>query len=62
MAGYSGFPVIGTPAEVADFLEAMVDCGMAGATLSWPDYAAGLRQFADEILPLLEARGLRRPN
>ncbi|MSR13692.1 MAG: LLM class flavin-dependent oxidoreductase [Gammaproteobacteria bacterium] len=61
MAGYSGFPVVGTPAEVADFLEAMVECGMAGATLSWPDYAAGLTQFATEILPLLEARGLRQP-
>lgn len=61
MAGYSGFPVIGTPVEVADFLSAMVECGMAGTTLSWPDYAAGLNQFAEVILPLLEARGLRLP-
>lgn len=60
MAGYSGFPVIGTPTEVADFLEAMADCGMVGATLSWPDYAAGLDQFAEDILPLLVARGLRQ--
>ena len=60
MAGYSGFPVIGTPSEVADFLEAMVDCGMAGATLSWPDYTTGLNQFAQDILPLLEVRGLRQ--
>ncbi len=59
MAGYSGFPVIGTPTEVTAFLEAMVDCGMAGATLSWPDYAIGLKQLGEEILPLLEARGLR---
>jgi alkanesulfonate monooxygenase SsuD/methylene tetrahydromethanopterin reductase-like flavin-dependent oxidoreductase (luciferase family) len=61
MAGYSGFPVVGTPAEVVDFLAAMADCGMAGATLSWPDYGAGLDQLGTEILPMLEDRGLRRP-
>jgi alkanesulfonate monooxygenase SsuD/methylene tetrahydromethanopterin reductase-like flavin-dependent oxidoreductase (luciferase family) len=59
MAGYSGFPVVGTPTEVADFLAAMADCGIAGATLSWPDYGAGLDQFANDILPILEARGMR---
>jgi hypothetical protein len=37
----------------------MADCGMAGATLSWPDYAAGLDQLEADLLPLMEARGLR---
>lgn len=59
MAGYSGFPVVGTPADIADFLEAMADAGLAGATLSWPDYSAGLAMLGTEILPLLERRGLR---
>lgn len=59
MAGYSGFPVIGTPADVADFLAAMADCGMAGATLSWPDYDTGLAQFGADILPRLISSGLR---
>ena len=62
MAGYSGFPVIGTPAEVVDFLREMAACGLAGATLSWPDYDAGYAQLAAEILPALEACGLRRPH
>lgn len=61
MAGYSGFPVVGTPVEIVDFLQAMADCGLAGATLSWPDYDAGLRQLEAAILPELEARGLRLP-
>lgn len=61
MAGYSGFPVVGTPHQVADFLAEMAACGMAGATLSWPDYDAGLAQLGRDILPLLEARGLRTP-
>jgi len=60
MAGYSGFPVVGTPSEVVDFLQAMADCGMAGATLSWPDYSAGLDQLEAAILPMLEDRGLRQ--
>lgn len=59
MAGYSGFPVVGTPREVADFLGQMADCGLAGATLSWPDYDDGLERFAQDIAPLLSARGIR---
>lgn len=61
MAGYSGFPVVGTPETVADFLQNMSACGMAGTTLSWPDYDAGLEQLGLEILPILEARGMRSP-
>lgn len=59
MAGYSGFPVIGTPTGIADFLAAMAACGMSGATLSWPDYDAGLEQLQRDILPILAERGLR---
>ena len=61
MAGYSGFPVVGTAVEIADFLQAMHDCGLAGATLSWPDYGAGLAQLERSLLPELESRGLRLP-
>lgn len=61
MAGYSGFPVVGTPAQVADFLARMAAIGLAGATLSWPDYADGLTQFETRILPLLYERRLRVP-
>ena len=59
MAGYSGFPVVGTAVEIADFLQAMHDCGMAGATLSWPDYGAGLAHLENALMPELETRGLR---
>ncbi|MEQ8234137.1 MAG: LLM class flavin-dependent oxidoreductase [Gammaproteobacteria bacterium] len=61
MAGYSGFPVIGTPAQVADFLAGMAAAGLAGTTLSWPDYDDGLTRFGRDVLPLLERRGLRAP-
>jgi len=61
MAGYSGFPVVGTPRQVADFLAGMADCGLAGTTLSWPDYDEGLERFGRDVLPLLERHGLRAP-
>jgi alkanesulfonate monooxygenase SsuD/methylene tetrahydromethanopterin reductase-like flavin-dependent oxidoreductase (luciferase family) len=61
MAGYSGFPVVGTASSIADFLQAMADCGMAGSTLSWPDYDAGLGHLESSLLPELESRGLRAP-
>jgi hypothetical protein len=60
MAGYSGFPVVGTASSIADFLQAMADCGMAGATLSWPDYASGLKHLERDLLPELQTRGLRQ--
>jgi alkanesulfonate monooxygenase SsuD/methylene tetrahydromethanopterin reductase-like flavin-dependent oxidoreductase (luciferase family) len=61
MAGYSGFPVVGDPDEVADFLREMSACGLSGVTLSWPDYDDGLAQLEEELLPRLRALGLRNP-
>ena len=61
MAGYSGFPVVGSPGEVVDFLARMAEAGLAGATLLWPDYDDGYDWLARDILPALEERGLRRP-
>lgn len=61
MAGYSGFPVIGTPDEVVAFFAAMHERGLAGTSLSWPDYDEGLAQLGEEILPRMVERGLRRP-
>ncbi len=61
MAGYSGFSIVGTALEIADFLAEMSAIGLAGSTLSWPDYDAGLTRFEREVAPLLVERGLRRP-
>lgn len=60
MAGYSGFPVVGTPAQVAHFIAEMSAAGLDGITLSWPNYDEGILQFEQELLPLLRARGLRQ--
>ena len=35
--------------------------GLDGCVLSWVNYQAGLRQWIDEVLPLMEQAGLREP-
>ena len=58
-AGHGGFPLVGTPEHIADQLEQLSATGIAGVTLAFVDYAAEFPYFAEQVLPLLEARGLR---
>jgi alkanesulfonate monooxygenase SsuD/methylene tetrahydromethanopterin reductase-like flavin-dependent oxidoreductase (luciferase family) len=58
-AGHGGYPLVGTPEDVADGIAAIADAGFSGTTLSFVDYVAEFPYFRDTVLPLLEARGLR---
>ena len=58
-AGHGGFPLVGTPVHIADLLEQLSATGIAGTTLAFVDYAAEFPYFAENVLPLLEERGLR---
>ena len=60
-AGHGGFPLVGTPEQVADGICALADAGFKGSTLSFVDYAEEFPYFRDNVLPILEARGLRTP-
>ena len=60
-AGHGGYPLIGTPEQVADGIMAIHEAGFAGTTLSFVDYAEEFPYFRDTVLPILEARGLRTP-
>lgn len=60
-AGHGTCPLIGTPDEVADEIERYAAGGLAGMTLSFVDYVAELEQFAAEVIPRLEAKGIRVP-
>jgi alkanesulfonate monooxygenase SsuD/methylene tetrahydromethanopterin reductase-like flavin-dependent oxidoreductase (luciferase family) len=60
--GHGGFPLIGTPGQVADGISALHATGFGGSTLSFVDYNAEFPYFRDNVLPILEARGLRLPN
>ena len=59
MQGGGGFPLVGTAETVARRLDELSQAGIDGVLLSWLDYEPGIRQFEREVLPLLEARGLR---
>lgn len=60
-AGHGGYPLTGTPEQVADGIVAIQRAGFRGLTLSFVDYVEEFPYFRDNVLPLLEARGLRQP-
>lgn len=60
-AGHGGFPLIGTPDDIADGIEAFAKAGISGTTLCFVDYVKELPYFRDEVIPRLEARGIRKP-
>jgi len=57
--GHGGFPLVGTPEQVADGLCALQAAGFRGSTLSFVDYVAEFPYFRDTVLPILKARGIR---
>jgi alkanesulfonate monooxygenase SsuD/methylene tetrahydromethanopterin reductase-like flavin-dependent oxidoreductase (luciferase family) len=59
-AGGNGvFPIIGSPDTVADTLEAISNAGYDGLTVAFVNYLEELPYFRAEVLPRLEAKGLR---
>ena len=61
IAGYGALPLVGTPDQVVDGLQAFKDAGLDGVTLSWVDYGEGIAQYQDQLSPMLVEAGLRRP-
>ena len=61
IAGWGGYPLVGSPMRVADEIAKLADAGLDGALVSWPRYEEGLRRFIAEVMPLTEQAGLRRP-
>lgn len=59
IAGFGGFPLIGTKEQVVDGLKRLSASGIDGVLLTWPAYIGGMRQFQSETLPLLVQEGLR---
>ena len=57
--GHGGYPLIGTPDDVAEGILKLHATGFAGTTLSFVDYVAEFPYFRDEVLPKLKAAGIR---
>jgi FMNH2-dependent dimethyl sulfone monooxygenase len=59
-AGHGGYPLIGTPEQVAEGILSLHEAGFNGTTLSFVDYAEEFPYFRDTVLPLLEQAGIRK--
>ncbi len=59
--GHGTYPLVGDPDDVADGLARLSEAGYAGIAFGLFDYLAELPYFCDEVLPRLEAKGLRAP-
>jgi alkanesulfonate monooxygenase SsuD/methylene tetrahydromethanopterin reductase-like flavin-dependent oxidoreductase (luciferase family) len=57
--GAGSYPLIGTPEQVAEQIQAIHAQGYAGAALSFVNYTYELPFFCDRVLPLLRQAGLR---
>jgi alkanesulfonate monooxygenase SsuD/methylene tetrahydromethanopterin reductase-like flavin-dependent oxidoreductase (luciferase family) len=61
IAGWAGYPLVGTPEQIVTDLEKLAATGIAGCLLSWVNYEEELQQWIREVLPLMEQAGLRKP-
>ena len=56
-----GGALIGSARDIADQFEALHEKGIDGMLCGWTDYDEGVTRFVEDVLPLLEQRGLREP-
>ena len=59
IAGWAGYPLVGTKEQIVDGLRLLSDAGLDGVLLTWPKYVEGMRQFKEETMPLVIEAGLR---
>lgn len=60
VAGVGAMPLIGTPEMIVERLVKLKAIGLDGIALSWIDYAEGIEQFNEQVIPLMVSAGLRR--
>lgn len=58
-AGAGGTLVVGDADRITAEMSALADVGVDGLLLSWVNFEDGLQRLAADVLPRLEARGLR---
>ena len=59
IAGWGGYPIVGTPEQVTEELAALNEAGMQGMIFGLIDYNEELEYFEDNVMPLLKETGLR---
>jgi alkanesulfonate monooxygenase SsuD/methylene tetrahydromethanopterin reductase-like flavin-dependent oxidoreductase (luciferase family) len=61
VAGWGGYPLVGTAEHIVDELIELEKVGFDGLLLSWVNFPVELQQWIDQIMPLMEQAGLREP-
>jgi dimethylsulfone monooxygenase len=60
IAGYAGYPLVGTKEQIVDKLAALSqEVGLDGVLLHWARFERDLIEFRDKTFPLLKQAGLR---
>jgi FMNH2-dependent dimethyl sulfone monooxygenase len=59
IAGWGGYPIVGSQEQVVDSLAALSRTGLDGVLLSFPRYIEDMRKFQQNTYPLLVEAGLR---
>jgi len=59
IAGWGGYPLIGTKEQIVDGLTMLSRAGLDGILLCFPRFEQGMREFRDATYPLLRQAGLR---
>lgn len=60
-SGHGAYPLIGTPAQVAQGFVDLAEAGFSGTTIAFLDWNKEFPYFRDNVLPILEEKGLRKP-
>jgi dimethylsulfone monooxygenase len=60
IAGWGGYPLVGTPEQVTEGLLKLSQIGLDGLILCWLDYHEELQFFGDRVMPLMRQAGLRQ--
>jgi alkanesulfonate monooxygenase SsuD/methylene tetrahydromethanopterin reductase-like flavin-dependent oxidoreductase (luciferase family) len=60
IAGWGGYPLVGTPEQVVNEMQKLADLGIQGVILGFLDYYEELAYFEKAVMPLLRQAGLRR--
>jgi dimethylsulfone monooxygenase len=59
IAGWGGYPIVGTPEQVTEELGKLNEAGMGGMIFGLIDYNEELKYFGEHVMPLLKQAGLR---
>ena len=60
VAGWGGYPLVGTPEQVVEGLRQLNEAGMDGMIMGLVDYNEEIKYFGEKVMPLMVQAGLRQ--